>query len=383
MNQAVRSRWTTSAVRQAIALRDRQGRARRAGRCPRAPRSRRSSCRESSTAGTRTSRRTSTTRTRPRRSSPRPATRANPLTLEFNYPTDVSRPYMPDPEQIFTVHLDAARGGRHHGRTPTCGRRGARTTSTRSRARRTTASTCSAGPVTTTTPTTSSASSSASQSAEWGFDNPELFAALTRGPRDPEPRRADRAVRGHQPDGRWSSCRASRSRTRCRRSRSRSASRATRPARSGRGLHRHRPDRVDRGTCRNVRCGGARRSPRPAPRTVPDTPGRTPLCCAPSATAAPADPDAVRLSASCCSCGCARCPGGPAVALLGERATPGGRRADQRALRLRRADHRAVLHLDGPLLSGRLRQLHRDRPAGAGGVHRAASRPRSSCRSPR
>lgn len=28
---------------------------------------------------------------------------ANPLTLDFNYPVDVSRPYMPDPEQIFTV----------------------------------------------------------------------------------------------------------------------------------------------------------------------------------------------------------------------------------------------------------------------------------------
>lgn len=30
-------------------------------------------------------------------------TEANPLTLDFNYPVDVSRPYMPDPEQIFTV----------------------------------------------------------------------------------------------------------------------------------------------------------------------------------------------------------------------------------------------------------------------------------------
>lgn len=28
---------------------------------------------------------------------------SNPLTLEFNYPVNVSRPYMPDPEQIFTV----------------------------------------------------------------------------------------------------------------------------------------------------------------------------------------------------------------------------------------------------------------------------------------
>lgn len=28
---------------------------------------------------------------------------SNPLTLTFNYPVDVSRPYMPDPEQIFTV----------------------------------------------------------------------------------------------------------------------------------------------------------------------------------------------------------------------------------------------------------------------------------------
>ena len=30
-------------------------------------------------------------------------TEANPLTLDFNYPVNVSRPYMPDPEQIFTV----------------------------------------------------------------------------------------------------------------------------------------------------------------------------------------------------------------------------------------------------------------------------------------
>ena len=30
-------------------------------------------------------------------------TEANPLQLEFNYPVNVSRPYMPDPEQIFTV----------------------------------------------------------------------------------------------------------------------------------------------------------------------------------------------------------------------------------------------------------------------------------------
>jgi peptide/nickel transport system substrate-binding protein len=30
-------------------------------------------------------------------------TEANPLKLDFNYPVNVSRPYMPDPEQIFTV----------------------------------------------------------------------------------------------------------------------------------------------------------------------------------------------------------------------------------------------------------------------------------------
>ncbi|MEV4736072.1 MULTISPECIES: ABC transporter substrate-binding protein [unclassified Microbacterium] len=30
-------------------------------------------------------------------------TEANPLALDFNYPVNVSRPYMPDPEQIFTV----------------------------------------------------------------------------------------------------------------------------------------------------------------------------------------------------------------------------------------------------------------------------------------
>ncbi len=38
-------------------------------------------------------------------------TEANPLTLTFNYPVNVSRPYMPDPEQIYTVlatQLEAA-----------------------------------------------------------------------------------------------------------------------------------------------------------------------------------------------------------------------------------------------------------------------------------
>ena len=45
-------------------------------------------------------------------------TRANPLTLEFNYPVNVSRPYMPDPEQIFTVlssQLEAVGIVRHPG----------------------------------------------------------------------------------------------------------------------------------------------------------------------------------------------------------------------------------------------------------------------------
>ena len=55
---------------------------------------------------------------------------------------------------------------------------GPRTTSTRSRAGRPRRSTCSAGPVTTTTPTTSSACSSARRRNEWGFNDGGLFSAL-------------------------------------------------------------------------------------------------------------------------------------------------------------------------------------------------------------
>ncbi len=85
------------------------------------------------------------------------------LTLQFNYPTGVSRPYMPSPEDTFVALKSAARGRRHHrdaGRATS----GARTTWTRSRAPRTTACTCSGGPVTTTTPATSWASSSVARS---------------------------------------------------------------------------------------------------------------------------------------------------------------------------------------------------------------------------
>ena len=125
--------------------------------------------RPSSTATPRTSRRTSTTRRRPRSCSSEAG--AEGATIEFNYPTGVSRPYMPQPEDTFNVHPHPARGGRpqDQARPPTSG---TRTTWTRSRARRTTASTCSAGPATTTTPTTSSACSSAQQSHRVGLRQP-------------------------------------------------------------------------------------------------------------------------------------------------------------------------------------------------------------------
>lgn len=101
---------------------------------------------------------------------------ANPLTLDFNYPVNVSRPYMPDPEQIFTVlasqlqevgvvtnpitdawnpdYLDKITGTPNHG-IHLLGWTGDYNDTDNF------VGVFFGGP-----------------SAEWGFDNPELFAAL-------------------------------------------------------------------------------------------------------------------------------------------------------------------------------------------------------------
>ncbi|MCR2793990.1 ABC transporter substrate-binding protein [Microbacterium sp. zg.Y625] len=102
-------------------------------------------------------------------------TEANPLTLTFNYPVNVSRPYMPDPEQIFTVlsaqlgevgvvtnpvsnewgdYLDLITGGTEHG-IHLLGWTGDYNDTDNF-----------VGVF------------FGAQSAEWGFDNPELFQAL-------------------------------------------------------------------------------------------------------------------------------------------------------------------------------------------------------------
>ncbi|MFS0866350.1 ABC transporter substrate-binding protein [Microbacterium sp. 179-B 1A2 NHS] len=111
---------------------------------------------------------------------------SNPLELEFNYPSDVSRPYMPDPEQIFTVlskqleevgvvtepvtdtwspdYLDKITAGPNHG-IHLLGWTGDYNDTDNF-----------VGVF------------FGAESAEWGFDNPELFDALTeaRGIADPE-----------------------------------------------------------------------------------------------------------------------------------------------------------------------------------------------------
>ncbi|OAH48988.1 ABC transporter substrate-binding protein [Microbacterium oleivorans] len=101
---------------------------------------------------------------------------ANPLALTFNYPVNVSRPYMPDPEQIFTVlskqlnevgiettpksnewgeYLDLITGGTDHG-IHLLGWTGDYNDTDNFLG-----------------------VFFGQKSAEWGFDNPELFSALT------------------------------------------------------------------------------------------------------------------------------------------------------------------------------------------------------------
>ncbi|MFI8634121.1 ABC transporter substrate-binding protein [Microbacterium sp. NPDC077663] len=101
---------------------------------------------------------------------------SNPLTLTFNYPVNVSRPYMPDPEQIFTVlssqlnevgvettpqsnewgeYLDLITGGTDHG-IHLLGWTGDYNDTDNFLG-----------------------VFFGQKSAEWGFDNPELFEALT------------------------------------------------------------------------------------------------------------------------------------------------------------------------------------------------------------
>ena len=76
-------------------------------------------------------------------------------------------------------------------------------------------------------------------------------------------------------------------------------------------------------------------------------------------------------------------PGSPAEALLGERATPELVAADQRAVRARRADLRAVLAVREDRRRARLRVEHRHAPRRSPRRSRSASRRRSSSRSRR
>ena len=120
---------------------------------------------------------------------PRPA--QSNLTLNFYYPTEVTRPYMPNPTNIFTALAEnlrqagitvepgaAAVERRLHGR--------------RCRPPASTTCTCSAGPVTTTTPATSSARSSARDKPEFGLTDPALFAEIGAADGDGRPGRRTR-----------------------------------------------------------------------------------------------------------------------------------------------------------------------------------------------
>ena len=120
------------------------------------------------------------------------------LTVNFYYPTEVTRPYMPNPTNIFTAMPgEPAPGGDH-------GERGAaaverRLPRLRQRQRQCMTCTCSGGPATTTTPATSSARSSAATKPEFGFNDPACSSELAAADATCRPGGARRGVPAGQP----------------------------------------------------------------------------------------------------------------------------------------------------------------------------------------
>ena len=156
-----------------------------------------SSSPRSSTGYTRTCRRTTTTRRRPSSCWRRPEPTG--ATIEFNYPTGVSRPYMPQPEDTFNVirtqleavglnikptadqwdpdYLEKIQGTKNHG-IHLLGWTGDYNDTDNFLG-----------------------VFFGAKSNEWGFDNPELFDALDEARGTADTGGAGAAVRGHQPRG--------------------------------------------------------------------------------------------------------------------------------------------------------------------------------------
>ncbi len=153
---------------------------------------------------------------------------ANP-TIEFWYPTDVSRPYMPDPAANFQAFQADLAGGRLHGRRRSR-RRGTRTTSTRSTPARP-ACACSAGPATSVTRTTSSGRSSAPSSRPGARSRRSIYTDLEAARAETDQDARTDALRGRQQEDHGVPPGCARTSTPSRAWRSPRASRATSPAR--------------------------------------------------------------------------------------------------------------------------------------------------------